>query len=170
MQLEIAQSTPTASSIARLVEQRYGLGTVVEAEFLRRGFNQVYRLTFSDGRRVVARLCSLRPRGSANVAYEAALLEHYANAGCQVARCLATANGSLAIDVRLPEGDRALMLFEFLEGEPTGDSEEDVECFARGLAALHIAGESYEGPPSAYQLDIDFLLLRPLERLLRAPP
>lgn len=169
MQLEIAQSTPTAASIARLVEQQYGLGAVAEADFLRRGYNQVYRLGFSDGRRVVARLCSARPRGGANVAYEAALLEHYAKAGRHVARCLHTAGGSPAMDVQLPEGRRALMLFEYLEGEPTGDSEEDVDAFARGLAALHVVGESYEGPPSAYQLDIDFLLLQPLERLLRAP-
>lgn len=169
MQLEIAQSTPTAASIARLVEQHYGFGAVAEADFLRRGYNQVYRLTFSDSRRVVVRLCSARPRGGANVAYEVALLEHYANAGRHVARCLPTADGSPATEVQLPEGKRALMLFEYLEGEPTGDSEEDVDSFARGLAALHIAGESFEGPPSAYQLDIDYLLLRPLERLLRAP-
>jgi len=168
-EIEIAQSTPTAASIARLVEPQYDFGTVAEAEFIRRGYNQVYRLTFADGRRVVARLCSQRPRGSANVLYEAAMLEHYANSGCRVARCLPAADGSPAVYVQLPEGRRPVMLFENLEGEPTGDSAEDVDAFARALAELHIAGQSYAGPASTYQLDIDFLLLRPLERLLRAP-
>lgn len=169
MKLEIAQSTPAATSIARLVESHYDFGEVVEAELLRRGFNQVYRLTLADGRRVVARLCSERPRGGPNVLYENALLEHCANAGCRVARCLPAANRDAAVYVQLPEGLRALMLFENLEGEPTGDSVEDVDTFARGLAALHAASVSYEGVASAYRLDIESLLLRPLERLLRAP-
>ena len=45
MSLEIAQSTPTAAAIARVVQAGYPLGEVVSGEFLRRSFNQVYRLT-----------------------------------------------------------------------------------------------------------------------------
>ena len=56
MQIQIAQSTPTAASIASVVELHYDMGRVVDSEFLRRSFNQVYRLGFADGRRVVARL------------------------------------------------------------------------------------------------------------------
>ena len=36
-------------------------------------------------------------------------------------------------------------------------------------AALHQGGKSYQGPASIYTLDLDYLLLRPLEGLLRAP-
>ncbi|REN10022.1 aminoglycoside phosphotransferase, partial [Mycobacterium tuberculosis] len=46
MELEIAQSTPTAAGIAKFVQARYDLGEVIESEFLRRSFNQVYRLGF----------------------------------------------------------------------------------------------------------------------------
>lgn len=169
MKLEIAQSTPTAASIAMLVQERYGLGEVVESEFLRRSFNQVYRLGFADGRRVVARLSAERPRGAPNLQFEAAALEHWAEAGCRVSRCVPTAGGEIAIEVPLPEGPRALMLFEHLPGEFTGDTAPDIEAFARGLAALHAAGESYAGPESAYRLDLDYLLQRPLQGLLRAP-
>lgn len=169
MKLEIAQSTPTAASIATLVQARHGLGEVVESEFLRRSFNQVYRLGFADGRRVVARLSADRPRGTPNARFEAAALAHWARAGCRVSRCVPTADGEIAIQVPLPEGPRALMLFEHLDGEFTGDSAADIEAFARGLAALHAAGESYRGPESAYRLDLDYLLLRPLQGLLRAP-
>jgi hypothetical protein len=35
MPLEIAQSTPTANSIAAFVQAHYGLGEVVKSEFLR---------------------------------------------------------------------------------------------------------------------------------------
>jgi Ser/Thr protein kinase RdoA (MazF antagonist) len=169
MQLEIAQSTPTAGSIAAFVEAHYGLGEVVESEFLRRSFNQVYRLHFASGLRVVARLCAERPRGGPNALFEAAALEHWAQVGCQVSRCVTTGTGEIAIQVPLPEGSRTLMLFEYLEGEFTGDAKTDIRAFAHGLAALHQAGESYKGPASTYVLDIDYLLLRPLEGLLRAP-
>ncbi|NVM88848.1 phosphotransferase enzyme family protein [Variovorax sp. SG517] len=169
MKLEIAQSTPTAASIAMLVQERYGLGEVVESEFLRRSFNQVYRLGFAEGRRVVARLSADRPRGGPNLQFEAAALDHLARSGCRVSRCVPTADGKIAIEAPLPEGPRALMLFEHLSGEFTGDAAPDIEAFARGLAALHTAGESYRGPASIYRLDLDYLLLRPLQGLLRVP-
>lgn len=168
MHIEVAQSTPTAAGIAMLVERHYDMGKVVDSEFLRRSFNQVYRLRFADGRRVVARLCAERPRGEPNVFFEAAALAHWARQGCAVSRCLPAASGEVAIQVALPEGPRALMLFEFLDGEFTGDSNEDIGAFARGLAALHIAGRTYDGPASAYRLDLDYLLLRPLQELLHA--
>jgi Ser/Thr protein kinase RdoA (MazF antagonist) len=169
MPLEIAQSTPTAASIAALVQDRYGLGNVVESEFLRRSFNQVYRLSFASGRRVVARLCAERPRGGPNVLFEAAALEHWAHVGCQVSRCVTTATGEVAIKVLLPEGPRVLMLFDYLDGEFTGEAAADIQAFAHGMVDLHRGGESYQGPASDYVLDLDYLLLKPLEGLLRAP-
>ncbi len=168
MPLEIAQSTPTAASIARLVARHYAFGPVVASEFLRRSFNQVYRLDFADGRRTIARLCADRPRGGPNLAFEADALAHWSAAGCAVARCLPTAQGQVAVQVPLPEGPRALALFEYVEGEATGDAADDIQAFARGLAALHAAGHGYHGVVSAYTLDCDHLLLRPLQRLLQA--
>ena len=169
MQLEFAQSTPTAASIGRLVQAHYDLGTVVESEFMRRSFNQVYKLTFDSGKRIVARLSARRPRGAPNLRFEAEALAHLARKGCAVSTCLRAANGNAAIQVQLPEGACALMLFEYLEGEATSESAEDIQAFARGLAAIHRAGESYQGAPSAYTLDLDYLLLRPLQWLLGAP-
>lgn len=169
MQLEIAQSTPTAASIGRLVQSHYPFGNVVACEFLRRSFNQVYRVEFLNGRRAVARLCAERPRGAPNLHFEAQALEHLAAHGCAVSRCLPAADGAVAIKATLPEGERALALFEYIEGEATSESTEDIQAFARGLAALHAAGESYQGIASTYTLDLDYLLLRPLERLVGAP-
>jgi Ser/Thr protein kinase RdoA (MazF antagonist) len=167
--LAIAQSTPTAASIAAFVQAHYGLGEVVESEFLRRSFNQVYRLGFASGQRVVVRICAERPRGGPNVLFESTALAHLAEVGCAVSRCLPNAVGEVAMQVSLPEGPRTLAVFEHLAGEFTSDSAEDIKAFARGLAGLHMGAESYQGPASAYRLDLDYLLLRPLEGLLRAP-
>lgn len=169
MTLDIAQSTPTAAAMARWVEQAWDLGPVAGGEFLRRSFNQVYRIDFASGQRAVARLSAERPRGPANTAFEAALHHHLVEQGCPVVRCLPARGGAAAVDVPLPEGPRPLMLFEYQEGDFTGEAPEDIAAFARGLAALHEAGASYRGPSSAYTLDLDYLLHRPLQGLLRAP-
>jgi Ser/Thr protein kinase RdoA (MazF antagonist) len=169
VQLTISQSTPTAASIAALVQSRYALDKIIESEFLRSGFNQVYKLSCENGQRVVARLSTARPRGEPNVLFESAVLEHLAKNQCAVACCLPASNGEFSIDVLLPEGTRKLMLFEYVDGESMGDTAEDIRAFAHGLANVHICGESYRGSASAYTLDLDHLLLRPLENLLRAP-
>lgn len=169
MELDIAQSTPTAAAVARVVQANYALGEVVGGELLRRSFNQVYRLTLADGRHVVARLCAERPRGEPHLQFEAEVLQHLHARGCPVAACLRTASGEVAHRVRLPEGERALMLFEHLDGATTGDQPARIQAFGRGLAQLHAAGEGFASDARHYTLDLDYLLLRPLEHLLRAP-
>ncbi|GAB2594693.1 phosphotransferase enzyme family protein [Ramlibacter solisilvae] len=167
--ISIAQSTPTAAAIAAVVARHYAFGEAGECEFLRRSFNQVYGLRFGDGRRVVARLCAERPRGAPNTIYEAALLRHLRGRGIPVSACLPSAAGEDSVMVLLPEGERALMLFEYLEGDETGDAPEDIHAFGAGLAQLHDAASSYAGPPSRYALDLDYLVSRPLARTLQAP-
>lgn len=166
--IAIAQSTPTAAAIAAVVSRHYELGVVLACEFLRRSFNQLYGLRFTDGRRVVARLSSERPRGEPNIAYEAALLRHLRHHGVPVATCLPASDGADAVVIDLPEGPRALMLFEHLDGEETSDATQDIQAFGSGLAALHRAAASYSGPASRYTLDLDHLVSRPLDRVIAA--
>jgi Ser/Thr protein kinase RdoA (MazF antagonist) len=169
MHLEIAQSTPTAAAMARVVQAHYPLGEVVAGELLRRGFNQVYRLTLADGRHVVARLCADRPRGEPPLQFEADVLQHLRERGCPVAAALPTARGEAFMRVPLPEGERALMLFEHLDGEATADVPQNIQAFGRGLAQLHSAGDGFTSTASHYTLNLDHLLMRPLQRLLQAP-
>lgn len=169
MALEIAQTTPTANAIAAIVASAYSRGSVVHAEFLRRSFNQVYGLRFANGERVIARLASERPRGLPNLEYEAALLDHLHAQGLQVSRCLRTASGAVSIPVALPEGDRALALFEHLDGSFTGPEPEEAMAFGEGLARLHEAAASFRGPESYYRHDLSHLIDAPLKGLLKAP-
>jgi len=169
MGLAIAQSTPTGAAIAGVVSKHYPFGEVRECELLRRSFNQVYGLSFSDGRRAVARLSAERPRGAPNVDYEAALLAHLRARSVPVADCLRASSGATAVIVNLPEGERPLMLFEHLDGDMTGEALADVEAFGRGLAMLHDAADDFVAADSHYTLDLSYLLELPLQRLLAAP-
>lgn len=165
----IAQTTPTGAAIAQAVSQGYALGEVQECELLRRGFNHVYGLRFADGRRVVARLSANRPRGAPNTDYEAALLSHLKMAGVPVANVLMARGGGPAIAMSLPEGERPLMLFEHLDGDPPGEALPDIEATGSGLALLHEAGQDFSGPESLYALDLSQLLHRSLHGLHSAP-
>ncbi|MBK7120868.1 MAG: phosphotransferase [Comamonadaceae bacterium] len=167
MNLEISQSTPTAAAIARVVQANYSLGEVVAGEFLRRSFNQVYRLTLADGRHVVARLCAERPRGEPHLAFEADAATP-ARAAARWPPACAPAPARSPIGCNCPR-ERALMLFEHLDGASTGDQPERIQAFGRGLAQLHAAGEGFASSASHYTLDLDYLLMRPLQHLLRAP-
>lgn len=165
----IAQTTPTSDAIAQAVMSGWALGPVAHCVLLRRGFNQVYELRFASGLRAIARLSAERPRGEPNIAYETALLVHLRAQGIPVAAPLATSNGTYNVALGLPEGQRALMLFDFLPGEPPGDSLVDIEATGRGLAQLHVAAQSYNGPKSRYTLDLPQLLDASLARVLAAP-
>jgi Ser/Thr protein kinase RdoA (MazF antagonist) len=165
----IAQTTPTGQAIAQVLTQHYALGEIKNCSLLRRGFNHVYGLEFMDGRRAVARLSADRPRGLPNTDYEAALLTHLKAAGAQVAASLPTRHGNAAVAMVLPEGPRALMLFEHLDGDPPGESLPDIEATGRGLALLHEAGKDYQGPASLYVLELPYLLDSSLQQLCTAP-
>lgn len=165
----IAQSTPAGSALAGPLAQMYPFGPVAECQLMRRGFNHVYGVRFADGRRAVARLSASRPRGAPNLQYEAAFLAHLREAGVPVAAPIPAASGALVLDVALPEGERALMLFEHLDGETPGDTPADVEATGRGLALLHEAGARYGGPGSRYVLELPHLLEDSFARLRTAP-
>jgi Ser/Thr protein kinase RdoA (MazF antagonist) len=165
----IAQSTPHGESIAQAVASAYALGDITRCVLFRRGFNQVYGLTFADGRRAVARLHAERPRGAPNTDYEAAMLAHLQRSGVSVAACLPATGGEVAVPMQLPEGTRLLMLFEHLEGEPPEDKLVDVEATGRDLARMHTAAETYAGPASRYVLELPHLLERSLRTLWGAP-
>ena len=165
----IAQTTPTGEAIAQAVMSLWALGPVKHCVLMRRGLNQVYELRFDNGRHAIARLSAERPRGEPNIAYEAALLLHLKDRGIPVAAPLAAANGAFSVALDLPEGPRALMLFDFLQGDPPGESLVDIEATGRGLAQLHAAAQDYAGPPSRYALDLPELLDAALQRMLTAP-
>ncbi|MBX9831688.1 MAG: phosphotransferase [Burkholderiaceae bacterium] len=165
----IAQTTPTGEAIAQAVISLWALGPVKHCVLMRRGLNQVYELRFDNGRHAIARLSAERPRGEPNIAYEAALLLHLKDRGIPVAAPLAAANGAFSVALDLPEGPRALMLFDFLPGDPPGESLVDIEATGRGLAQLHAAAQDYAGPPSRYALDLPELLDAALQRMLTSP-
>lgn len=165
--LVTAHTTAATSSIARWVEQHYGL-SVQQCHLIRRGLNDNYALRSTDGTRFVVRLYSIRPRGDFNVHFEVSLLAHLEANGVGVAAPVLTEKGCTHIQLQFPEGLRALVLFRHAEGT-IPDSLEDFELTGRMLATIHRAARDYAGPPSRYTLNGHHLAARTLDYLRTYP-
>ncbi|MFM0492406.1 aminoglycoside phosphotransferase, partial [Paraburkholderia graminis] len=70
--------------------------------------------------------------------------------GVAVAASYKTRSHTFAAEVPAPEGKRALVLFDYLEGDPPGDDADNVRLTGAELARIHIAACSYDGPASRY--------------------
>lgn len=166
---DVAHTTFSATAIARIVAAEYDTPPVTACHLIRRGFGDVYQVRLADGTRLVARLGALRPRGPQNVAYEAAMLRHLQASGIGVAEPVQTRSGADAALVAAVEGERALFVTRFLQGDIPGENLDDLRSTGAGLACIHAAARSYAGPVSRYALDTSHLVERPIERLLRVP-
>ena len=158
-----AHTTAAAGSVADWVAQHHRLD-VQQCHLIRRGLNDNYSVRAADGSRYVARVYSIRPRGRFNVDFEAALLAHLDASGVGVAAPVRTSGGRSHIDLRFPEGPRAMALFRHAPGA-VPETLEDHELTGRELARVHIAARDYAGPPSRYTLDGPYLAGRTLAYL-----
>jgi Ser/Thr protein kinase RdoA (MazF antagonist) len=160
-------TTAATSSVTRWVARHYGLD-VKQCHLIRRGLNDNYSLRCADGTRYVARLYSIRPRGSFNVDFEVALLAHLDAKGAGVAAPVPAAQGRTHVELQFPEGPRALSVFRHAEGA-IPDTPEEFELTGRTLAHIHEAARDYGGPPSRYTLDGHHLAGRTLGYLQAHP-
>ncbi|MDP3885838.1 phosphotransferase enzyme family protein [Hydrogenophaga sp.] len=158
-----AHTTAATTSIARWVEQHYGI-QVQHCHLIRRGLNDNYALRSIDGKHYVVRLYSIRPRGEFNVSFEVSLLVHLDAHGVGVAAPVQTANGCTHVPLQFPEGPRAMALFQHAEGS-LPDSLEDFELTGKVLAHIHRVAHDYAGPPSRYTLNGHHLAGQTLEYL-----
>ncbi|MGE8160362.1 phosphotransferase enzyme family protein [Paraburkholderia sp. NPDC080076] len=164
--MQVVYSTIGGDEIRRVLERDFGIGTIDACTLLQSGFNDIYDVALTDGRRCAARLSSRLERGVPNVDYETALLQHLKRAGAAVAAPWIAKDGAHSIEVAAPEGPRSLVVFDFLSGKPPGNEPIDIAAMGAELARIHVLSRDYAGPESNYRLDFDHLLRRPLARLL----
>jgi Ser/Thr protein kinase RdoA (MazF antagonist) len=165
--LIVSHTTAAAASVARWVARHHGLA-VSQCHLIRRNLNDNYALQSSDGRRYVARLCAIRPRGAFNISFETALLAHLQALGAGVVSVVPATDGRASVPLQFHEGERALVLFEHAEGN-VPESLEDHELTGAELARIHQCARSYAGPASRYTLDGHHLAGRCLQYLQTHP-
>ena len=165
--LPVTHSTASAAAVAAFVAEAYALPGPLDCDFLRRGFNDTYRLKASDGSRSVLRISGRRLRGEPDVASETAFLAYLEGVGLPVASAVPARDGGLFTHVDMPEGRRPAVLFRHLDGRVPGPSSADARAQGVTLARIHATGEDFAGRDAGnHRLDLPHLLFRPLSAIL----
>ncbi len=170
-------STISAASVAEVVDRNFKIGPTARCQLFAPGLNDIYELEASNGRRYMARLSGPRPRGPANVDYETALLAHLDRRAVVVGAPVADREGRLWSMLDAPEGPREFAVFVRLEGRTpradlnrTGVADAQtlagIQALGASLGQIHLAGDSFDGPPSLYRIDGRHLIERPLAQIL----
>jgi Ser/Thr protein kinase RdoA (MazF antagonist) len=168
--LRIVYSTISATDIAMLASELFPIGPVVSCWLHTRGFNDTYALHAESGERYVLRLGARRSHCEIDFDYEVAFLRHLAAMGVPVAPPIAGCDGRFWKLIRLPERERPVLLFRFLEGHsPRSWSMPEARAQARTLAHVHMAGKSFVNPPERFKLDLDHLVRGPVTAVTKLP-
>lgn len=159
-------STSKIEALERFIDKHYALGSSVSCRLLQRGVNDVYMARVNNGERYIFRLSHHRARGPADVKSETAFLTHLFKSEVPVAAPIMTRYGTLFLHGHAPEGARAGVLFQSINGrEPLATDLGDANANGKTLALLHNAAETYTPGSTLYQLDLEHLLHRPLARI-----
>lgn len=142
--LAVSRSVPTPDAVARLVADAYRIA-VTDCVLLRSLVNDVY-LVHADSGRAVLKLYAADHRTPAEVAWEARLAEHLADAGAGVPRPRRTAAGDPVGTASAPEGDRAYLLWEYVPGVAPAPEAALYRRFGALVAGWHAAADRFAGP------------------------
>lgn len=149
------------------VAREYPIEAPLECRLLRPGLNDTFLVTTRSAPYVL-RVYRTPWRTASDVGYELDLLEHLARRGISVARPVAAADGSLMRTVRAPEGERQLVLFAFAEGKPLSwEDERQSRLAGRVAASLHTAADDFVSVRQRSELDLEYLVERPLAAIRR---
>ncbi|WP_347554697.1 phosphotransferase [Robbsia sp. KACC 23696] len=144
--------------VVAIVARYYEVGSVRLCEFERASYNEVYRISLSDGVTVFGRLERIVKVVPKNVPYEFALLTVLAKANLPVCAAIPLYSGEWTVTIAVPGGLKHFTLFEEVRGiEPLAE-ETSLRMSGAGLANLHNASlkVSLLGQPAAMTLDASF--------------
>lgn len=168
----VVHSTLDAEALAREVATRYGWNGAVRCRLASRGSNDVYAID-APGGRFALRVSRARHRTREQLEYECDWLAHLAGRGLPVPAPVALPSGERAFELLAPEGARAVVMMEWLDGRACDATLTAREAGAAGelLARIHDAAADFR-PRGARVTDTVAKIEHQsahLERLLGAP-
>lgn len=151
------------------LSKHYDIGQWFECLYWLRGLNDTYRVRTSNGFYIL-RIYRLAINES-DVAYELSLLNQLkivlSSMDTKVSEPIAKKDSSLYTVLNAPEGKRIAVIFRYLNGtENMLHDEESCFAFGRSAAELHTAMDQVILNQPRYDLDTNFLITQPLERIV----
>ncbi len=161
----LVYSVIAPASLARLVASSYSVGKPSLCRLFSVGVTHTYEVRAGRAKQALRVYCR-GWRSNAEIAYELAALRHLAARGASVSTPLVRRDGKWITPVTAPEGRRQAVLFTWCDGAERLADENDARAYGRGVARLHNASDDFAKRASDRDLDIDFLVTRPLAVVL----
>ena len=162
-------STLSPESLLEWVRARYNAEGALECKLLTRNYNDTYSVTFEGSRKWIVKVYRHGPgRGGDGLDFEVDLLRHVIGHGVAVAEPISRRDGQFASSVLAPEGERGVVVYDFVEGRELRVAEVEVaESYGATVARFHNASDEFSSASDRHPHDLAYLLERPLETLRR---
>jgi len=157
----VIQSILDPAALLDHIADKYALKGSATCRLLHRGRNDTYLVT-TPRDSFIARVYAAWWRSAAEVAYELALLEHLKRKNVPIAPAVADRKGRFQCGLAAPEGERQLVLFNRVQGEPITWTTERAYRAGSLLARIHAASNDFEHDNCRPCMDLDYLIELPM--------
>lgn len=174
-EIRVVRSFAAADALAELVAAEYDFSGPITcklfSKMLRTQDNDHYLITTGNGEKFVIRVYQLGTRLERHEScylYELDWLNFLEQKGLPVAYPIARKDGSFLGKLKAPEGERYYAVFSYAHGSPLSvQDEEQLYVMGREMARIHLASNEYEPRYYRPELDLEFLIDRPVARIKR---
>jgi Ser/Thr protein kinase RdoA (MazF antagonist) len=158
----VVHSVLDPQALLREVTTSYDIGSPVTCVLLRSWINEVYRVQTSHGH-FILKVFRHGWRAPDEVAYEIELMQHLAACGIRVEPPVFTRARTTFCQLPAPEGQRSIVLYPMLEGQPPLPPSESIyRRVGQAIAQMHQALDTFMPTHPRRALDIHFLAEEPL--------
>jgi Ser/Thr protein kinase RdoA (MazF antagonist) len=168
MSFPASYSTLSAGALLQLAVQQYGLPLQSSITFLKRGFNDTYRVD-AGKERYILRVYKHGKRSLESIRTELALVHDLSQNGISISTGIPDVKKELIQTIDAPEGIRYAVLFSFAEGMQVRKlSKEQSYALGAETAKMHLLtmnkelGETAQDYAIEYQLDKTLRVLKPV--------
>ncbi len=160
-------SMPHANDLKKCLQEIYPIEKIKKCFLHSRGRNDVYIIKLVNEEKYIVRLGNEGFCIASNLKYELAFIEHLRRHGAPSVKYVKTRDSKSWATLRLGGRDRSVVLFDYIKGDfVTGISSIDAYTIGRAIGKIHNVGQSYIGPISKIQIDADYLIEKPLSKIL----
>lgn len=169
LQHPVVRSVLDPKYIEHLLQDKYDIGLWKKCTYWLRGLNDTYKIVTEQGLYILR--IYRRDISESDVSYELNLIillkEQLKTSDTNVAEPIAQIDNSFYTVIEAPEGNRCAVLFRYSEGSENRLSDE-AACYSFGRSAgqLHSAMDAVSMDQPRYELDTEFLVEKPLNRIL----
>lgn len=172
--IRITRSFIAGDALAELITQEYEFDAPVQcrlfSKMLRTQDNDHYKVWVGD-RKYALRVYqegSHLQRQESDYEYELAWLDFLREQGLPVSYPIRRRDGRFLNKIEAPEGTRYYALFSFAEGKPMNlRNEEQLYALGATMAKIHVVSNSFQTEHKRHEMNLEFLVDRPVARLQR---